>query len=108
MDGTAIAAPAPQVMNREIKVRTISRMLSGTAISGAALTLGVSTSMLIMYFFIAPPAAVSHRSDPTGNGSSPSAAIARMSSVIFIEQYFGPHMLQKWALLNVSCGSVSS
>jgi hypothetical protein len=37
-----------------------------------------------------------------------SAAIARMSSVIFIEQYFGPHMLQKWALLNVSCGSASS
>jgi hypothetical protein len=25
-----------------------------------------------------------------------------MSSVIRIEQYFGPHMLQKWALLNVS------
>jgi hypothetical protein len=24
-----------------------------------------------------------------------SAAIARISSVIFIEQYFGPHMLQK-------------
>ena len=38
----------------------------------------------------------------------PLAAISRMSSVIFIEQYFGPHMLQKWALLNVSCGSVSS
>ncbi len=26
-----------------------------------------------------------------------SAAISRMSSVIRIEQYFGPHMLQKWA-----------
>ena len=38
----------------------------------------------------------------------PVSAILRMSSVIFIEQYFGPHMLQKWALLNVSCGSVSS
>ena len=44
----------------------------------------------------------------TGNSSGFSAAIARISSVIFIEQYFGPHMLQKWALLNVSCGSVSS
>jgi hypothetical protein len=27
--------------------------------------------------------------------SSPAPAILRMSSVIFIEQYFGPHMLQK-------------
>ena len=36
------------------------------------------------------------------------AAISRMSSVIFIEQYFGPHMLQKWALLKVSCGNVWS
>ena len=36
------------------------------------------------------------------------AAMSRMSCVIFIEQYFGPHMLQKWALLNVSCGSVWS
>jgi hypothetical protein len=42
------------------------------------------------------------------SSSAFSAAIARMSSVIFIEQYFGPHMLQKWALLNVSCGSVWS
>ena len=49
-----------------------------------------------------------HYSAATGNSSGFSAAIARMSSVIFIEQYFGPHMLQKWALLNVSCGSVSS
>ena len=40
--------------------------------------------------------------------SSPCCAILRISSVIFIEQYFGPHMLQKWAALNVSCGSVSS
>ncbi len=37
-----------------------------------------------------------------------SAAILRISSVIFIEQYLGPHMLQKWALLKVSWGSVSS
>ena len=37
-----------------------------------------------------------------------SAAMARMSSVIFMEQYLGPHMLQKWALLKVSCGRVSS
>ena len=36
------------------------------------------------------------------------AAMSRISCEIFIEQYFGPHMLQKWALLNVSCGSVSS
>ena len=36
------------------------------------------------------------------------SAILRMSSVIFIEQYFGPHMLQKWALLKVSAGSVAS
>jgi hypothetical protein len=35
----------------------------------------------------------------TGTSSGFSAAIARISSVIFIEQYFGPHMLQKWALL---------
>jgi hypothetical protein len=35
----------------------------------------------------------------TGNSSGRSAAIARISSVIFIEQYFGPHVLQKWALL---------
>ncbi len=35
-------------------------------------------------------------------------AIARISSVIFIEQYFGPHMLQKWALLKVSAGRVAS
>ena len=41
----------------------------------------------------------------TGNSSGFSAAIARISSVIFIEQYFGPHMLQKWALLKFS-GSV--
>src|SRR5262245_33580666 len=40
--------------------------------------------------------------------SSPCCAILRMSSVIFIEQYLGPHMLQKWADLKVSCGSVSS
>ena len=40
--------------------------------------------------------------------SSCSAAIFRMSSVIFIEQYLGPHMLQKWALLKVSWGRVSS
>jgi hypothetical protein len=40
--------------------------------------------------------------------SSPWAAILRMSSVIRIEQYLGPHMLQKWALLKVSWGSVSS
>src|SRR5215203_2632548 len=38
--------------------------------------------------------------------SSPCWAILRISSVIFIEQYFGPHMLQKWADLKVSCGSV--
>src|SRR6188768_1428416 len=40
----------------------------------------------------------------TGNSSGFSAAIARISSVIFIEQYFGPHILQKWALLKVSAG----
>src|SRR4029079_9130386 len=39
--------------------------------------------------------------------SSLFSAILRISSVIFIEQYLGPHMLQKWADLNVSCGSVS-
>ena len=42
----------------------------------------------------------------TGNSSGFSAAMARISSVIFIEQYFGPHMLQKWALLKVSAGKV--
>ena len=31
--------------------------------------------------------------------SSPSSAILRMSWVIFIEQYFGPHMLQKCSAL---------
>jgi hypothetical protein len=45
-------------------------------------------------------------------GSAPpfasAAAISRISCEIFIEQYFGPHMLQKWALLKVSCGSVWS
>ena len=45
-------------------------------------------------------------------GSDPpfasAAAISRISCEIFIEQYFGPHMLQKWALLKVSCGSVWS
>jgi hypothetical protein len=34
------------------------------------------------------------------------AVISRMSSVIFIEQHFGPHMRHKWALSKVSCGSV--
>lgn len=44
-----------------------------------------------------------------GNSTSCfSLAILRMSSVIFIEQYLGPHMLQKCALLKVSCGKVSS
>jgi len=33
-------------------------------------------------------------------------ASCRISSVIFIEQYFGPHMLQNWAVLKLSCGSV--
>ena len=37
----------------------------------------------------------------TGNSSGFSAAIARISSVIFIEQYFEPHMLQKWAFIQV-------
>jgi len=31
----------------------------------------------------------------TDGSSAPRAAISRMSCVIFIEQYFGPHMLQK-------------
>jgi hypothetical protein len=35
-------------------------------------------------------------------GKESSLAILRMSSVMRIEQYFGPHMLQKWALLKVS------
>jgi hypothetical protein len=48
------------------------------------------------------------KGDSTGTSNGRSAAIARISSVIFIEQYFGPHMLQKCALLNVSAGSVSS
>jgi hypothetical protein len=43
-----------------------------------------------------------------GVPAASAAAISRMSCVIFIEQYFGPHMLQKWALLKVSCGSVWS
>ena len=43
-----------------------------------------------------------------GVPAASAAAMSRMSCVIFIEQYFGPHMLQKWALLNVSCGSVWS
>ncbi|QDU74015.1 hypothetical protein Pan97_10150 [Bremerella volcania] len=38
--------------------------------------------------------------------SSSCEAIARISSVIFMLQYFGPHMLQKCALLKVSCGKV--
>ncbi len=42
------------------------------------------------------------------NGELPDSVNLRISSVIRIEQYFGPHMLQKWALLNVSCGKVSS
>ncbi len=46
---------------------------------------------------------------PDFNGTSSLAwAIFRISSVIRIEQYLGPHMLQKWALLKVSWGSVSS
>ncbi len=49
-----------------------------------------------------------HRSVVGNSTNFFSLAICRMSSVIFIEQYFGPHMLQKWALLNVSCGKVSS
>jgi len=34
----------------------------------------------------------------SGASSGPPAAIARISSVIFIEQYFGLQLLQKWAL----------
>src|SRR5688572_8442982 len=51
---------------------------------------------------------LSHRAGSITARGSPVAAILRMSSVIRIEQYLGPHMLQKWALLKVSCGSVSS
>ena len=36
------------------------------------------------------------------------AACLRMSSVIRIEQNLGPHMLQNAAVLNASCGKVSS
>jgi len=36
-----------------------------------------------------------HTFAPVGTSSGLSAAIARMSSVIFIEQFFGPRMLQK-------------
>jgi len=32
----------------------------------------------------------------------------RRSSEIRIEQNLGPHMLQNWAVLNASCGKVSS
>ena len=41
-------------------------------------------------------------------GSSPFAAILRMSCVTFIEQNFGPHIEQNFADLNTSCGNVSS
>ena len=44
----------------------------------------------------------------TAIGSSPFAAILRMSCVTFIEQNFGPHIEQNFADLNTSCGSVSS
>jgi hypothetical protein len=47
-----------------------------------------------------PPAYLESPTETTGN--PPAWAMSRMSSVIFIEQYFGPHMLQKWALLKVS------
>ena len=41
-----------------------------------------------------------------GVPAASAAAISRMSSVIFIEHHFGPHMRHKWALSKVSCGSV--
>ena len=37
----------------------------------------------------------------TGNSSGRSAAMARISSVNFIEQYIGPHMLQKCAAVEL-------
>ena len=52
------------------------------------------------------PASITGNAAPPG--TSPAAAMSRISWEIFIEQYFGPHMLQKWALLKVSCGRVSS
>jgi hypothetical protein len=51
---------------------------------------------------------VAHGSWIVTGSPAPAAAMSRISCEIFIEQYFGPHMLQKWALLKVSWGSVSS
>jgi hypothetical protein len=53
-------------------------------------------------------ASAAHGSWIATGSSAPAAAMSRISWEIFIEQYFGPHMLQKWALLKVSWGSVSS
>ena len=47
-----------------------------------------------------------HACAATGSSNGLSAAIARMSSVIFIEQYFGPHMLQEWAA-SAGCGAAA-
>jgi hypothetical protein len=60
--------------------------------------------------FPSPPTVIfpstGHYFVATGSSSGLSAAMARMSSVIFIEQYFGLHMLHKWPA-STSCGAAA-
>ncbi len=68
----------------------------------------VGTNMIWRHFRNSIRAEICHAFAGSIDTSSFAFAILRMSSVIRIEQYLGPHIEQKWALLNVSCGSVSS
>jgi hypothetical protein len=90
-------------MNCEIEVRTVGLMLSRCAIYPATTTdvrsFQIDVDHVFHCYAYCTCSTFISLSDPTGNGISLSAAIARISSVIFIEQYLGPHMLQKWALL---------
>src|ERR1700686_2267837 len=58
--------------------------------------------------YISPPLSTNSRDFSAMPDWAPSPYFARISSVIFIEQNFGPHMEQKWAVLAPSCGRVSS